>query len=435
MNLALGIRREDKNDWEARVPIIPDHAKKLNDDGISVVVQPSKIRAYREDEYRLAQASVSESLQKCPVIFAVKEIPQGFFEKDKTYVFFSHVIKGQKNNMPMLKKMMELSCNLIDYEKVTDKNGKRLIFFGRYAGLAGMIDTLWAFGKRLYSQGLDTPFAKIKKSLEYKNLHEAKQHIKKVGEEIKIYGFDQRLMPVTCGFTGYGNVSNGAQEIFDLLPHEEITPDELLTLNARPNLSRNVVYKVVFKEEHMVKPLSDRDKFKLQDYFDHPEKYASAFDKYVEHLTLIANCIYWDSRYPRLVTKNHLKRLYSGSGDLKLKVIGDITCDVGGSMECTVKSTDSGDPIYVYNPASENVSMGYSGEGVVVLAVDNLPCELPIDSSRDFSNALLPFIPAIVKADYSADFKKLRLPNEIKKALVLHRGKLTPDFQYISKYI
>ncbi len=436
MGLILGIRREDKNEWERRVPIVPQDVKKLKSSyGVETVIQPSKIRAYTEDDYKLSGAKISENLSECPVIFAVKEIPLSFFEKEKTYVFFSHVIKGQSYNMPMLKKMMELGCNLIDYEKVTDEKNQRLIFFGKYAGLAGMIDTLWAFGQKLLYEGFDTPFKKIKKAIDYRDLDEAKKEISAVGEEIRIYGFDERLLPLTCGFTGYGNVSGGAREIFDLIPHEEIAPAELLNLSERPNLSRNIFYKVIFKEEHMVTPKYERDTFNLQDYFDNPEKYESQFDHYIDNLSIIVNCIYWDPRCPKFVTKNYLEKLFNKDQRLKLKTIGDITCDIEGSVECTSKITDSGDPVFVYNPQTRKDTMGFKGPGVVVLAVDNLPCELPIDSSRDFSRALMPFVPGILKADYTKDFKSLKLPTEVKKALIMHKGKLTPDYEYILKYL
>lgn len=434
MKHVLGIRREDKNEWEKRVPIVPDHVRRLKEEHeIQTLIQPSPIRAFPDEYYSRAGAQITEELKDAAVVFAVKEIPEKMFRKGQTFVFFSHTIKGQSHNMAMLKKLMELKCNLIDYEKVTDAKGNRLIFFGKYAGFAGMIDTLWAYGKKLYYEGIDSPFAGIKKAIEYKDLDQAKKEIGKVAEEIRIYGFDEKLVPITFAFAGYGNVSQGAQEIFDILPHEEISPKELLTLKERPNLSRNIIYKVVFKEEHMVHR-KDGKKFRLKDYFDNPEKYASSFDKYVEHLNAIVNCIYWDPRCPRFVTKQHVGKLFD-RGKTGLKVIGDITCDIKGSIEFTKKCTDSGDPVFVYDPAADEISMGYKGNGIVVLAVDNLPCELPIDSSSVFSSSLLPFIPDIVKTDFSVKYRKLKLRPEIKRALILQEGELTPDFEYMKEYL
>ena len=436
MALLLGIRREDKNEWERRVPIVPNHVRELKKiHKIDTQIQPSKIRIFGEDEYKIAGAEIKEDLVDCQVVFAVKEPPLDFFKEDKTYIFFSHTIKGQKHNMPMLKKLMELKCNLIDYEKIAGGDGKRLVFFGRYAGFAGMIDTLWALGKRLESEGITTPLLKLKKGTEYKSIHHATEEIKKVAAEIKIYGFDNRLVPLTCAFLGYGHVSQGAQELFDLFPHEVISPEELLTLKERPNLSRNIIYKVVFKEEDLVQTIDEYAKFNLADYYKNPEKYAPKFEQYIEHLSMIVNGIYWDSRYPKFITKNYLKKLFRTGANPELRVISDITCDVEGSVECNLQTTDSGNPIYVYNPQTGKIKFGYEGSGVVVLAVDNLPCELPYDSSTGFSTALLPFIPEIIKADYTKDFKGLKLPPEIKNALILCHGEFTPDYKYLEKFL
>ena len=158
MKNLIGIRREDK-DWESRAPLTPDHIKELSGKGdIAFVVQRAKKRAFPEEEYEKAGAKICDSLLECPVILGIKEIPSEFFEKGKTYLFFSHTIKGQDYNMAMLKKMMDMECNLIDYERIVNEAGKRLLFFGNYAGLAGMVDTLWALGKRFEWEGIKTPF-------------------------------------------------------------------------------------------------------------------------------------------------------------------------------------------------------------------------------------------------------------------------------------
>ncbi len=186
MSPILGIRREDKNRWERRVPIIPKHVQELKKKyGIKTIVQPSNIRIFSDKEYMDVDAQVQNNLSPSSIIFAVKEIPFNLFEPGKTYVFFSHTIKGQKHNMPMLKKMMDLGCTLIDYEKIADKNGKRLVFFGKFAGLVGMIDALWIFGQRANWEKINTPFNKINQTIYYKNLEEIKKKLKEVGKEIE----------------------------------------------------------------------------------------------------------------------------------------------------------------------------------------------------------------------------------------------------------
>ncbi len=432
MTNILGIRREDKNRWEKRVPIIPDHVKELKEKHeIKTIVQPSKIRTFTGKEYKEAQATIDENLSDADVIFAVKEIPISFFEKNKTYVFFSHTIKGQEYNMPMLKKMMELNCNLIDYEKITDEKGRRLVFFGRYAGIAGMIDTLWGLGRRLKSKKIKTAFSEIKKTVEYANLEDAKNHIRYVGTKIREKGFPEKMLPVVIGFAGYGHVSSGAQEIIDILPVEEIAPVQLESMDE--HYSKNLIYKVVFQEKDMVEPISSEKQFNLQEYYDHPDIYKSIFDRYIKNLTIFMNCIYWDERYPRLITKNYLKDNYD---DLKkLQIVGDISVDINGAIEFTEKTTDSSKPVFVYNPYKNNITDGCQGEGIAVMAVDNLPCELPKESSIAFSNALFSYIPSVVKANYKNSFEKINLPLEIKNALILHQGKLTPDYQYINRFL
>lgn len=431
----LGIRREDKNRWEQRVPITPYHVQELHKNhGIQTVIQPSSIRVFPDDSYRKVGAMIQESLQPSSVIFAVKEVPLHFFEKGKTYVFFSHTIKGQKHNMPMLKKMMGLGCTLIDYERIVDEKGRRLVFFGRFAGLAGMVDTLWTLGRRLHWEQIDTPFNEIKQTIHYKDLDDIKQHLTKVGKSIQTKGLPSCVIPLIVGYSGYGNVSLGAQEILDVLPVQEIQPKEIPSVNENP--SNKTIYKIVFKEEHMVEPRNPGKLFDLQDYYKHPEGYHSTFDQYLPHLTVLMNCIYWSAQYPRLLTKDYVKNMSNSRDKLRLKIIGDISADVNGAIEFTQKTTSPDNPVFVYNPLTDTIKDGYEGDGLVVMAVDNLPCELPKESSESFSKTLLRFIPEIMEADFTInDFDAITLPPEIKNAVVLYKGKLTPSYSYINKYL
>jgi len=437
MSARIGVRREDKSRWERRVPVTPEDARELKQKhGIEVYVQPSPIRVFSEEEFVQAGAVVQEDLSTCPAVFAVKEMPLDFFEPGKTYVFFAHVIKGQPYNMPMLQRMLELGCTLIDYEKVTDERGRRLIFFGRHAGLAGMIESLWALGQRLDWEGISTPFNQIRHAYEYKDLAEAEEAISRVGERLQSEGLPESVVPLICGVAGYGNVARGVWQILDPLPIEEISPDEIAPLveaDGRDGAA-NVIYKVVFKEEHTVEPISPEGQFELQDYYDHPEKYRATFETYVPYLTMVVNCIYWEEKYPRLITKRYLKQLY-GAGKPRLRVIGDISCDIEGAIECTVRSTEIDEPVFVYNPFTGETTDGYEGEGPVVMAVDILPSELPREASVDFSGVLKAFVPAIATADFSVPFEQLALPPEIKRAVIAYQGELTPDYRYIEQFL
>ena len=436
MAATVGIRREDKSRWERRVPITPQMAHKLHDEhGIEFIAQPSPVRVFREEEFERAGTKVQEDLSGAGVVFGVKEIPMKYFQPGRTYVFFAHVIKGQPYNMAMLRRMMELGCNLIDYEKVTDETGHRLIFFGWHAGVVSMVESLWALGRRLKHEGIDNPFSAIRSTLTYASLKEVREEIGRVGERIRSEGLPAAIAPLIVGVAGYGNVGRGIQEILTDLPTIEIDPADVARIGSESGASNRAIYRVLFKEEHAVAPNDPGAHFDLQDYYLHPQKYHSIFDQYVPHLTVLMNSNYWDARYPRLLTNSFLRGLFAGGRQPRLRVVGDASCDIGGSVECTVKATEPDDPVYVYNPHTEQVQMGVDGYGPVVLAVDILPSEIPREASEYFSEILEPFIPAIANADYSVPFEEVALPSEIARAMILYHGKLTPDYRYIAEHL
>lgn len=429
MGKIIGIRKEDKNIWEVRTPIIPEHVKVLKEKyDIETIVEDFERRVFKNEEYIRFGAKVKDNLNECKAIFAVKEIPTEKILPNKIYIFFAHVIKGQPYNMGMLKDLMDKKCTLIDYECIKDNTEKRLVFFGKYAGYAGMIDALHGLGKRLKSLGRSNLLERISSAFNYHDVNEAKGVIESVGKEIKEIGLPKEYAPYVFGFTGYGNVSNGAQEIFDLLPFEEITPEELTELSEYDNKK---LYKVIFREEHMVKPSHPENSFDLFDYFKHPEKYVPTFDKYLPYLSVIVNAVYWDERYPRLLTKEYLRK----NPKQKLLLISDISCDINGSIEITYKATKPDNPAYVYNPFTDSFNDGFDGDGIVDMAVDNLPTELPRDSSIAFSNALLPFINNIATADLSRNFNEAGFFDEIKKAVIVYKGELTPNYEYLKSHL
>jgi saccharopine dehydrogenase (NAD+, L-lysine-forming) len=432
---AIGIRREDKNQWETRVPLTPEQVRTLVErEGVTVEVQPSPIRTFPDKAYGTAGATLSEDLEASRIVLGIKEMPLSFFRPGGVYVFFSHTMKGQPHNMPLLKKIMEVGCTLIDYELVVDKSKRRLIFFGRYAGFAGMIDTLWALGKRLEVEGAaPNPFKEITQCLKFENLDAGRAAIKQAGEQIEKTGLPPTLVPFVVGFAGYGNVSTGAQEIFDLLPHEDVAPEDLSRYMAKGHHKATTLTKVVYKEEHMA-ARKDGSAFDLQDYYAHPDLYKPIFSPHLSHLSVLVNGIYWETRYPRLATKQDLAALFQ-KGTARLRVVGDISCDVDGAVQCTVRSTDSGAPTYVYDPLTGETRDGFEGRGVVVLAVDNLPCELPKEASGDFGKMLVKFIPALVRADFSVPTRDLALPDEIKNAIIVHNGQLTERFAYLARHL
>ena len=426
----LGVRREDKNPFERRSPLTPEHVARLRDQGVQVTLQPSPKRIFSDEEYRQAGGLIAEGLDACQVILGIKEIPRARLLSCKTYVFFSHTIKGQAYNMPLLQRLMDLGCSLMDYEKITDEQSRRLLFFGRHAGLAGVLDSLWALGQRLDLEGHSTPLDQIRPGHQYNSLAEAKQHVQQVGQQLRQQGLPRALRPLVFGITGYGNVSAGAQELLELLGVRNVEPDQLRGLTE----GDGPLVQVVFREEHMVSPPRGRDEFELQHYYDHPEGYRPVFSRYLPHLSVLINCIYWTPRYPRLVTRADLRKLYAG-GTPRLRVIGDISCDVEGSIEATLEARGPGNPVYVYDVNEDRAIDGVGVTGPVIMAVENLPAELPREASETFSRALMPFVPALVAADFSATFEQSRLPGPLHRSTILYRGKLTGDFAYLQQHL
>jgi alpha-aminoadipic semialdehyde synthase len=439
MTYYIGIRRESKP-GERRTPLTPKAVKKLKQaHDIQTILQPHEERAFSDEEYLEVGGIVQEDLSNCQVIFGIKEMDLDIFKKNKAYMCFHHVIKGQKSNMPMLKYMMKTGATMLDYEKVVDENNHRLIFFGKHAGYAGMIDTLYGLGIRLQEvDGLATPFLEIKQSCDYFDLQEAKTAIKKVKETIQHEGLPKELCPIVIGFLGYGNVSQGAQSILDFLPVKEVAPEDLADLVNNPDEEecKKYLYKVIFKEEHMVEPKDSATIFDLQDYYDHPEKYKGVFaKKYLRYLTVIVNGAYWSSKYPRSITKQDIKELYSADNPPRLRIIGDISCDLFGGIECTMRISYIDRPFYVYDTITDSTIDGIKGKGPAILAIDHLPTEIPRDASEFFSETLLPFIPTIAKANYNGTLDEANFTPEIEKSVILWKGELTKSYQYIQNFL
>lgn len=432
----IGLRQEQKILEEKRAPLIPSHVRELiAQHGISVSVESSRVRIFSDEDYRREGARVTDDLSDCDIILAIKEIPLSRILPHKAYLFFSHTAKGQAQNMPMLKRLIDQKCTLIDYEKIVDDRGRRLVFFGKQAGLAGMVDSLWALGQRLRVEGVATPLVRIRHMPSYESLVAAKEAVSQAGWAIKEKGLPPQLAPLVIGIAGYGHTSQGAQEIIDLLPVEKISPQDLPLFMKARDYSAGRIYLTVFKEENLVEPRRGFGPFALQDYYDHPEHYRPRLARALPFLTLLVNCIYWMPKYPRFVTRAALQRLYGSRKPPRLKVIGDISCDVNGSLESTVKASHLQHPVYVYDPKRGRGIDGFKGKGPVVMSVYNLPAEIPLESSVFFSQVLKEFIPSLAAADFSHGFEGCHLPQPLRRAVILFKGQFTPDYEYMRKFV
>jgi alpha-aminoadipic semialdehyde synthase len=434
--MKIGVRAEDKSEWEKRTPLVPQDMAALRHMDVALVAQASPQRAFSDTEFFQAGIPLQSDLTDCDVIIGLKEIPAAKLEADKIYVFFAHVIKGQEYNMPMLKRLMALGDTLIDYERIVDDHGRRLIAFGQYAGLAGMLNGLWALGQRLDAESIANPFSSLRQARDYQSLVEAKQAISRVAEAIRERGIPPNVHPLNVGFAGYGNVSRGAQEIFDLLPFEEISPGTAAQIATTPPERTDCLYKIVYQEKDLVRPRVAGTAFSLEDYYRYgKKKFTGAVSRELAHLTLLVNCIYWDARYPRLLSRTDCQALWMADRRPRLRVVADISCDVDGALACTVASSYPDRPLYVFNPESGRITDGVRGHGPVVMAVEILPAELPRESSAYFSRGLKRYLPALAKIDHQADFQHLNLPPELKRAVILWRGHLTPDYRYLEDHL
>jgi saccharopine dehydrogenase (NAD+, L-lysine forming) len=432
MKNCIGVRKETKDSTQRRVPLSPEQVAQLvSESGLRVRVQPMPKRVFVDEDYVALGAELTDDLAPCNVVLGVKEIAPEYMLDGMAYVFFSHTIKAQPYNMGMLRYILDHRITLIDYELIKDDAGRRTVFFGNFAGLAGMIDSIWAMGRRLDSERIATPFAHIRYATSYDTLADAETAFRETGERIKKEGLPDEVVPFICGFTGYGNVSKGAQHLYDLFPVQSLQPDELDEFIERGEFSKHLVYKVEFREQDMFEPAQDGAEFILQEFYDSPERYRSRFERSLPHLSMMVNGIYWEPRYPRLVTKDFARTLWSGWNKPRLRVIGDVTCDIDGSVQLTVKETNSDNPVFVYEPLTGAVIDGVEGDGPVVLAVDKLPTELPREASAAFGASLLPYVPALAAADFTVPYEALELPPDLKRAVIAHAGKLTPSFAYL----
>ena len=418
MKNCIGIRHENKDILERRSPLTPRQVGKLvRDEKMRVIVQPASNRIYSEEEFLRAGAEISDDLSPCNIIFGVKEVPEQDLLPSGVFCYFSHTIKGQQYNMPLLAKILERKITLMDYELVTDDQGKRQIFFGRFAGIAGMLDALWVYGQRLLSEGRQNPLQFLKQTRHYGTLLKAEEYLHEAAERIKTEGFPEEVAPVIVGITGRGHVAQGAHEVLGHLPVEELSPRDLLTESQLNKLSRRKIYKVVFLKPEIYRPRDANKAFNADELMQRPELYEGNLERYLPALSIFVNGIFWEPRFPKFLTRDFLRKLYGTTRKPKLRVMADITCDINGSVEATVKATRIDNPVYVYNPQNGKVVDGWEGEGPVVLAVDKLPTELPLEASENFGKALLPAVPLLARADFSRSYPELDLREFLKNAI------------------
>jgi alpha-aminoadipic semialdehyde synthase len=434
----IGILREVVSVWERRVALTPSGCKKLLDSGIRVVIQPSRIRCFSDDEYLEVGCELNEDLIGCNLIVGLQAPDISTLLAEKTYIIFSHTKKGKTDNQALLEKILEKKIRLIDYECIKEDvedraMAKRIVSFGRIAGVAGTINLLKGMGELLLARQVSTPFVFTKLSYMYSDVEDGEHSLKTLGKYLTDQYLPEEFSPFFIAVLGNGRVSLGVQEALSHLPTKFLTPNQLL-LGEYEN-RRDIIYVVVFNPSDIYEKIENESEFDKSEFIKSPELYYSVFEsKYLKYFHAIINTLYWESRHPKLLTKSQLKT-HVTNHDIKLFAISDISCDIEGSIEILNHYTTFRKPFFIYEPVLEKEidHVDHSTkEGIIYHAISNLAASFPIDASEHFCNLLLPLIDNLAHSKYPVKFEdQTDLCNELKNACICSNGVLTPLYRNI----
>jgi hypothetical protein len=394
----FGIIRERKNPPDKRVVLSPGACQKVlaSFPGAKITLEPSPVRVFTDGEYTAAGIEVASTMQHCDVLIGVKEVPLEALIPNKKYFFFSHTIKKQPYNRKLLQAVLKNNIELYDHEVITNKKGIRLVAFGRYAGIVGAYNGLRALG--LKSESFTIPKAETLKD---------KQAL--ISELLKV-----KLPPVKVLLTGKGRVGNGAKEILDGMKLKEVNVQDYLTRTFD-----EAVYCQIDVLDYNRRV--DRQELPMQDFFEHPEVYESTFMRFARHTDLyIAGHFYGDGA-PYLFTREDAKK-----PDFRIRVVADISCDIDGPVATTLRASTIAEPIYGYDPVKEAETDFMDPDAIAVMAVDNLPAELPRDASEGFGQT---FVESVIPAFFNGDKDGI-----LDRARMTQNGKLTPRYAYLQGY-
>ncbi len=399
-NITIGVIKEGKVPPDFRVPLTPKQCKAIEAiyPDVKVVVQKSPIRTFKDEEYANEGIELVDSIENCDIIFGVKEVQIEDLIPNKTFFFFSHTIKKQPYNRALLQTLLEKKIRLVDYEVIKDKYNKRVIGFGRFAGIVGCYNAFKTYGLK-------------SKTYELKPAHLCADR-KEVEEELKKVVLPQNFRIL---LTGFGRVGHGAQEIIDLLPIKEVSPEEFLTQEFN-----EPIYAQLEVEDYYGR--KDGGEFLKSEFYSNPELYKSTFGRYVSKTDMYIPCHFWSAKSPIILTQEDLQ-----APNNRIQVIADISCDVNGPIASTIRASKIGDPIFGYDPQTGK-EVDYLNEGAIaVMSIDNLPCELPKDASEDFGNELLRHVlPRLFGEDPDNMIAKGSQTN--------FNGELTEGFKYLENY-
>lgn len=400
--MKIGLVRETKNPVDNRVALSPKQVAKLNKmyPQSEIIVQSSNIRAYSDDDYRKLGIKVVDDLKDCDVLFGIKEAKIDTILPCKHYFFFGHIAKMQAYNKPLLLAFMNKKVTFSDYEYLVDSENERLCAFGWWAGVVGLYYTLQGYGYRTKSYNLPKPDLKF-------TLKDLKEALCKI-----------ELPNIKLLITGNGRVSQGAQYILKEIGATELTEENFLNDSDPVEFS----YYVAKAENLLVR--KDGNHYVKDDFKAHPDKYKSNFMKYGKFADVLLSCHFWDPKAPVYLNKADLK-----SQELRIKFIGDVTCDIQGSIKSTIRASTHSNPFYDYNPISEKEEIAFSSlKNISVMAVDTCPNALALDASNYFGEMLISnvFIPLLENT-----YKNNKVING---ATILVDGQLTEPFSYLTEF-
>jgi len=398
--MKIGLIREYKVPTDKRVAFSPKqlaHLQMYYENRVEFKVAPSPDRCFTDEEFEAKGIEVSEDLTDCDILMGVKEVPIPELVPNKTYFFFSHTIKKQPYNRPLLQEILQRKIRLIDYEALKGPDGQRVVAFGRWAGLVGAYNGLWTYGMK---SGLYT----LKRAHACYDLEELLQELAKV-----------ELPPIKIVITGDGKVAKGVLEIMEAVGIKRVSTDDFLH---------------AYFEEPVFTQLGVADYnqrktdggFELQEFYEFPQRYEGCFTPYTEVSDMLIAAAYWDPQAPAL-----FKAAEIASPDFNVSVIADITCDIEGSIPTTIRPSTIADPVYDIDRETFGELPAYGKQNSIsVMAIDNLPCELPRDASEDFGRQLgEQVIPEFFLSGSTM----------IRQATVTDNGELTSHFAYLADYV
>lgn len=397
MKVSFGLLREEKQPTDRRVAFTPSQCAELKSKypHMSLYIQPSKDRCFPDELYQKVGVELKEDLSDCDYLFGIKEVPPAKLLPNMNYLFFSHTIKKQAHNQELMKTMISKQVRLIDYETLRWKNGDRILGFGRFAGVVGAYNGLLTWGKKF-------------KGFDLKPAHQCLDYAELKKELAKL-----KLPNIKIVLTGNGRVSLGALELLKEAGIKQVTAADILT---------KVFSEPVFADlltENLYERI-DGKPYDRSDFHHDPTRYRCVFRYYLPQCDMLVNGIYWDERMDRLFSENDTRM-----STFRPKVIADISCDINGSVPITIRDTKISDPVFGYNPMTMKECEPFQENSIDVMAVSNLPAELPRDASEGFGAMLMEYVvPELLKPESAI----------IENATICLDGKLTSEFEYLADY-